>query len=386
MASTTIDAQDLTEDQEMARQSARDFAEKRLKPLARQFDEEEHIPRELYAEAAELGFFGMVYPPEVGGLGLDYVAYALVMEELSRMSAAFSVAVTVHNSLFGSALINYGTAEMKAKWLEKCAKGELIGAYSLSEPGSGSDAGSLICAAKREGDHFILNGTKSWVSTAEHADLFLTFVSTDKTKGSRGVSCLIVEKGTPGFTLGNPEKKMGIRGSDTRELIFKDAKVPAANLIGVQDEGFKVALSALDFGRIGIAAQAVGIAQAAFEEAVSYAKQRKQFGKTLNEFQGTQFKLADMAMKTAAARLLTLDAARTMSAGRKATQKASMAKLFASETANQVAYQAVQIHGGNGYVREFPVERYFRDARITEIYEGTSEVQRLVIARELLKA
>jgi alkylation response protein AidB-like acyl-CoA dehydrogenase len=385
MGSTTIDASELTEEQEMTRQSARDFAEKRLKPLAQKFDEEEFIPRELYAEAAELGFFGMVLPEEFGGLGLDYVAYALAMEELSRASAAFSVAVTVHNSLVGNAILAFGTPEQKSRWLPKMAKGELLAAYSLSEPGSGSDAGSLIASARLDGDHFIANGAKSWVSTAEHADLVLTFFSTDKAKGSRGVSCLVVEKGTPGMTLGKKEKKLGIRGSDTREILYKDAKIPAANLLGAKDEGFKVALSALDCGRIGIAAQAVGIAQAAFEEAVSYAKQRKQFGKTLTEQQATQFKLADMAMKVSAARLLTHDAARTLGAGKRATQKASMAKLFASETANQVAYQALQIHGGNGYIREFPVERYFRDARITEIYEGTSEIQRLVIARELLR-
>ena len=376
---------ELTEEQKMARDSAREFAEKKLKPHAQKFDEEEDVPREIYSSAAELGFFGLLLPEKYGGLALDHVGYALVMEELARGCAGFQVCLTVHNSLVSSAISNFGTESQKDQWLPKLASGEWIGAYSLSEPGSGSDAGSLRCAARLEGGHYVINGTKAWVSSAGFADLFLVFVSTNKEKGSRGVSCLVVPKGLPGFSVGKKEKKMGIRASDTRELLFKDCKVPKENLLGVENEGFKIALTQLDNGRIGIAAQAVGIARAAFEEAVSYAKSRQQFGKALAEFQATQFKLADMAVRIEASRLLTLKAAALMSRGQKATQAASMAKLFASESANKVAYDALQIHGGNGYIREFPVERYFRDARVTEIYEGTSEVQRIVISREILR-
>lgn len=376
---------ELSEDQKMARDSAREFAEKRLKPLAQRLDEEEEIPRELYAQAAELGFFGMLLPEEHGGLGLDYVSYACVMEELARGCAAFQVCLTVHNSLVATAILRHGTKEQKARWLPKLARGEWIAAYSLSEPGSGSDAGSLSCSARPEGGHYVVDGTKSWVSSAGFADLFLVFVSTDRAKKSYGVSCLLVEKGTPGLTPGKKEKKMGIRASDTRELSFRDCRVPKENLLGTEGEGFKIALSQLDGGRVGIAAQAVGIAQAAFEEALAYAKDRRQFDKRIADFQGIQFKLADMAVGIDAARLLTRRAAALLDGGGRATKEASMAKLFASQTANRVAYDAVQIHGGNGYIREFPVERYFRDARVTEIYEGTSEIQRVVIARELLK-
>jgi len=376
---------ELTEDQRMARDSARDFAEKRLKPLAQKFDEEEAIPREVYEEAAALGFFGVLIPEAYGGLGLDHVAYALVMEEISRVCAAFQVCLTVHNSLVASAIVRLGTDAQKSKYLPRMAKGEWIAAYSLSEPGSGSDAGSLKASARLDGDHWVLDGIKSWVSSAGFADLFLVFVSTDKEKGSRGVSALLIEKGAPGLSLGKKERKLGIRGSDTRELHFQACRVPKDGLIGVRDEGFKVALSVLDNGRVGIAAQAVGLAQAALEEGLAYAKTRRQFGKALSEFQAIQFKLADMAKNVEAARLLTLNAARILSQGKKATKEASMAKLFASEAANRAAYDALQIHGGSGYVRELPIERYFRDARITEIYEGTSEIQRLVIARELLR-
>ncbi len=374
----------LSDDQQAARDSAREFAEKRLKPLAQKFDEEEEIPRAVYAEAAALGFFGLMVPESYGGLGLDPVAYACVMEELARGSAAFQICLTVHNSLACGALMKAGSEEQKKKYLPKMAAGEWIGAYSLSEPGSGSDAGSLTTTAALDGSDYLLNGTKAWVSSAVFADVFVVFVSTDRAKGSRGISCLLVEKGTPGMTLGKKEKKMGVRGSDTREISFRDGRVPAAQLLGQKGAGFGIALSLLESGRVGIAAQAVGVAQAAFDEALSYAKQRRQFGKALSEFQATQFKLADMALGIEAARLLTWRAAAALAAG-KATREASMAKLFASETANRVATQAVQIHGGNGYIREFAVERYFRDARVSEIYEGTSEVQRMVIARELLR-
>jgi len=375
----------LSEDQEMAREAAREFAEKRLKPRALEFDEAEAIPKDVYQEAAELGFLGLMVPDEYGGMGLDPVGYACVMEELARGCASFQVGLSVHNSLACGALTHFGTKEQKDKYLEKLATGQLIGAYSLSEQGAGSDAGSLRMPAVKDGEHYVLNGSKAWVTNAGFADLFVVFVSTDKSKGSRGVSCILVEKDAGGFSLGKKEKKMGLRGSDTRELIFSDCRVPASNLMGKENEGFKVALGLLDSGRIGIAAQSVGIAQAAFEEALAYSRERVQFGKALSELQATQFKLADMAMMIDASRLLYMRAAAKFGAGERVTRQASMAKLLASETANKVAYQAVQLHGGNGYVREFPVERYFRDARITEIYEGTSEIQRIVISRDVLK-
>lgn len=375
---------ELTEEQEMARETARNFAEKRLKPLAQKFDEEETIPRELYSEAAELGFFGLLVPEEHGGLGLDPIAYACAIEELARASAAFPICLSVHNSLVCKAVLGHGTEEQK-KLLPKLASGEMIGAYSLSEQGAGSDAGSLRCSAKKDGEGYVINGTKAWVSSAGFADLFVVFASTDPSQGSRGVSCLLLEKGAQGLTVGKKERKMGVRGSETNELAFQDCRVPAGGLLGTENEGFKIALSVLDGGRIGISAQSVGIAQAALEEAVAYAKERVQFGKPIAKFQATQFKIADMALAVEAARLLTRRAAAVIGSGKRATREASMAKLFASQTANRVAFDAVQIHGGNGYIREFPVERYFRDARVTEIYEGTSEVQRIVISRELLK-
>jgi alkylation response protein AidB-like acyl-CoA dehydrogenase len=325
-----------------------------------------------------------MFPEEYGGLGLDYVTYAIAMEELARGNAAFQVGVTVHNSLVCSGIIKFGTKEQKDKYLHKAAKGELIGAYSLSEQGSGTDAGSLKCRAEDKGDHYLLNGTKAWVTNAGFADFFLVFVSTDPALKNKGITALIVDKGAPGFTLGKKELKLGIKASDTRELIFQNCKVPKNALVGKVNEGFKIAMMQLDNGRISIAAQAIGIAQAAFEEAVSYAKQRQQFGKAIADFQMTQVKIAQMAMNIDAARLLTYRAAALMSKGVKCTKEASMAKLFASQMCNKVCFDALQIHGGNGYVREFPVERLFRDARITEIYEGTTEVQHLIIAREVL--
>ena len=376
--------QETDESRQMVRESAREFAEKRLKPTAQEYDEHEAIPRALYEECGELGFMGVMFPEQYGGLGLDYVTYAIAMEELARGNAAFQVGVTVHNSLVCSGIIKFGTPEQKERYLHKAAKGKLIGAYSLSEQGSGTDAGSLKCRAEDKGDHFLLNGTKAWVTNAGFADFFLVFVSTNPELKNKGISALLVDKDTAGFTLGKKELKLGIKASDTRELIFKDCKVPKTQLVGKLNEGFKIALTQLDNGRVSIAAQAVGIAQAAFEEAVSYAKQRQQFGKALAEFQLTQAKIARMAMDIDAARLLTYRAASLMAQGKKCTKEASMAKLFASQACNRICFDALQIHGGNGFVREFPVERYFRDARITEIYEGTSEVQHLIIAREVL--
>jgi len=375
---------ELSESMAMLKESARSFADKRLKPGAQEWDEHEAIPDAVYKEAAELGFFGLSVPEEFGGLGVDPLAYAVAMEELARGSASLQVCITVHNSLVCAAIAKHGTDAQKKKYLPKMAAGEWIGAYSLSEPGSGTDAGSLSTSCVDAGDHYVVNGTKSWVTSGGFASVFLVFVSTNKEAGSRGITCLLVDKDTPGFSAGKKEKKMGLRASDTRELVFQNAKIPKSQLLGQVGGGFKIAMSQLDSGRIGIAAQAVGIAQAALEEAVAYAKQRKQFGKKLAEFQLTQAKIADMATNIEAARLLVYRAAANLARGNKCTKEASMAKSFASRIANKACFDAVQIHGGNGYVREFPVERFFRDVRVTEIYEGTTEVQSLIVAREVL--
>ncbi len=371
---------------EMARKTARDFAEKRLKPNAAAWDEAEEIPREFYGEAAELGFLGMMVPEEFGGLGLDYASYAGAMEELARGAAAFQVGLTVHNSLVCGAILAAGTDEQKKLYLPRLASGEWIGAYCLSEPGAGTDAGSLKTAAVPAGDSYILNGAKAWVTNGGFASLFLVFVSTDPSRGNKGISCLLVERDRPGIHVGKKEKKLGIRASDTREIRFENCRVPRSALVGEENQGFKVAMKVLDRGRVAIAAQSVGIARAAFDEAVAYAKERRQFGRPISEFQMIQMKIARMAMEIDAAKLLVERAAGLLSAGLPCTKEASMAKLFASQTANRAAFDAIQIHGGNGYTREFAVERLYRDARITEIYEGTSEIQHLIIAREVLGA
>lgn len=376
----------LNESQEMVRDSAREFAEKRLKPTAFECDEKEAIPKELYAEAAELGFFGIMIPEEFGGLGLDYLSYCLAMEELARGNAAFQVCLAVHNSLVSSAIVRFASDEQKKKYLPKLASGEIIAAYSLSEQGAGSDAAGLKCTAFKDGDHFVVSGTKAWITNGGFADFFIVFVMTSPELGKKGISCLIVEKGTPGFSLGKKEKKLGIKASDTREISFQKCRIPVANLVGKEGDGLKIAFTQLDNGRVSIASQSIGIARAALEEAISYTKERKQFGKAIAEFQNTQFKLADMSVSIEAAKLLTYRVAEMMTRGEKCTRESSTAKLFASQMCNRVVYDALQMHGGNGFVREFPVERYFRDARITEIYEGTSEIQKIIIARELLKA
>jgi alkylation response protein AidB-like acyl-CoA dehydrogenase len=375
----------LTEDQIMFRDSAKEFAEKRLAPIAEEMDAKSEMPEALLKEAAELGYFGLLAPEEFGGLSVDTLSYTLVIEEIAKACAGFAVPLSVHNSLVIKAIEKYGTDEQKQEYLPKLASGEIIGAYSLSEPNSGTDAGSLSCQAIADGDDFVFNGTKSWVSTARYAGTFIVFVLTDPEKGSKGISAILVPPGIDGMNMGAAEKKLGIKCSDTREISFMDARVPKANLLGEENRGFKVALSLLDNGRIGIAAQALGIAQAAFDEALKYSKERKQFGQTLASFQAIQFKLADMATQIDAARLLVYRAAVLMDAEGRHTREISMAKLYASEVANFVANEAVQIHGGYGYVKEYPVERYFRDARVTEIYEGTSEAQRIVISRDLLR-
>ncbi|MBI4249201.1 MAG: acyl-CoA dehydrogenase family protein [Elusimicrobia bacterium] len=377
---------ELNEQQKLLQESAREFAERLVAPRAQTFDDEEAIPPELYAEIGRSGYFGLLVPEEHGGLEVDAVSYVCVMEELAKACAGLQVGLSVHNSLVCRALLEFGSPEQKKNYLPRLARGEIIGAYSLTEPASGTDAGSLRCGARADGDCYVLNGSKSWVTNAGIAGLIVLFVSTDKSKGSRGISCLLLEKGAPGFSIGAKEKKMGIRASDTRELSLQNCRVPKSALLGRENEGFKIALNLLDNGRIGIAAQAVGIAQAAYEKALAYSKTRIQFGAPISGFQAVQFKLADMALQIESARLLTYRAAWMKDKGLRCSKEISMAKLAASECANRVAYQAVQIHGANGYSREYAVERFFRDARVTEIYEGTSEAQRMVISREILKS
>jgi alkylation response protein AidB-like acyl-CoA dehydrogenase len=375
----------LSEDHIMMQEFGMEFAAKRLFPIAEEMDAKGEMPKEMIEEAAELGFFGLQVPEQYGGQGVDTLSYALIIEQLSRACAGFAIMISVHNSLVVKAIENFGTEEQKQEYLPKLASGEIIGAYSLSEPNSGTDAGSLQCQAIADGDNYIFNGTKSWVTSAGMAGLFVVFALTDPEKGPKGISAILVPPGLEGMQLGAPEKKMGLKCSDTRELSFVDAKVPRANLLGEENHGFKIALSLLDNGRVGVGSQALGIAQRAFEEALQYSKERKQFGQPLCNFQAIQFKLADMATQIDAARLLVYRAAMLKDEEGRHGREISMAKLFASETANFVADQAVQIHGGYGYVKEYAVERYFRDARVTEIYEGTSEAQRMVISRDLLK-
>jgi len=375
----------LTEEQELFRKTAREFAEKELGPIAKQVDESAQPPLENIKKLGELGYLGMTVPEEYGGIGADNVSYVLVMEELSKACASTSTAVTVNNSLVNDPIVIFGTEEQKRKYLPDLASGNKIGAFSLSESESGTDAGSLKTRAIEDGKGYRLNGIKCWVTNAGFADVFLIFASTDPAAGNRGISCFIVERGTEGFTIGAEEEKMGIRGSSTCELILEDCFVPAQNLLGEKNRGFKVAMVTLNGGRIGIAAQALGIAQAALDEAVKYAKERKQFGRPICEFQAIQFMLAEMETKVEAARYLTYRAAWKKDRGEDYAKESAIAKLFASQIANEVADCAVQIHGGYGYTKDYKVERLYRDARITEIYEGTSEAQKMVISRYLLE-
>jgi alkylation response protein AidB-like acyl-CoA dehydrogenase len=376
---------ELSEVQRMVKEATADFAKNSLHPKAEEFDQNEEIPQQIYKELAGLGYMGMLLPEEYGGSNLDFVSYICAMEEFAKACAALEIALSVHNSLVCDAILKFGTDEQKKKYLPSLARGEKIGAYSLTEPGSGTDAGSLRTSAVLQGDHYLVNGTKTFVTNGGIADVFVVFVSTKPEVKSKGISCLLVEKGVEGFSIGTKEKKMGIKGSDTRELSFADCKIPKENLLGEENKGFKVALSLLNSGRIGVGAQCVGIAQAAFEESLKYSKERVQFGQPICNFQAIGFKLADMATEIDAARLLVHRAAHLKSKGEKCNIEASMATLFASEMDNRVVNEAVQIHGGYGYMKEYPVERYFRDARVTEIYEGTSEAQRIVISRDLLK-
>jgi butyryl-CoA dehydrogenase len=363
----------LNEEQQMIRDAARDFADSVLAPLAEQ--------------AGELGFAGMLVPEAYGGSELGSVALSLALMEISRACASTGVTLSVHNSLVCGAILQYGTEEQKQKLLAPLASGEMLGAYSLSEAEAGSDAAALRTLAKRDGDHYVINGTKLWVSHGTHSGVFVVFVRTDPEADPphRGISALIVPRETEGFAIGKSEDKMGLRGSSLTELIFEDAKVPVENLLGEEGRGFHLAMSMLNAGRIGIGAQSVGIARACLDASLKYANERVQFGKPIRKFQAVQWKFAEMATQIEASRLLVLQAAWLKDNGHPLVTEASMAKLTASRTANYCAKEAVQIHGGAGYTRDFPVERYMRDARATEIYEGTTEIQKLVIARQLMK-
>jgi len=376
---------ELSDEQKMIRDAARDFAETELKPGVIERDEHQLFPAEQVKKLGELGFLGMMVDPKYNGAGLDAISYVLAMEELSKIDASASVVVSVNNSLVCFGLEKYGSEEQKEKYLKPLAAGEIIGAFCLSEPEAGSDATSQRTIAEDKGDHYLLNGTKNWITNGGTASVYLVIAQTHPEKGSKGINVLIVEKGLEGFTIGPKENKMGIRGSDTHSLHFNDVKVPKENRIGEDGFGFKFAMQTLDGGRIGIAAQALGIAAGAYELALNYAKERKAFGKPISELQAISFKLADMATDIEGARLLVMKAAWLKDQGLPYAKNASMAKLKASEVAMKTTIEAIQIHGGYGYVKEYHVERLMRDAKITQIYEGTSEIQKLVIAREVLK-
>ena len=379
----------LTEEQEMVRKMARDFAQKEVAPIAAEMDEKGEVPFGNIKKMGRLGLLGLTAPEEYGGGGADTVSYVVALEEIAKACASTAVVMAVQNSLVNYALARFGTEEQKRKFLVPLAQGEKIGAYALTEPEAGSDAAAIRTRAVRDGDEYVINGTKHFITNGGFADIVILYATVDPSKGYRGITAFIVEKGTPGFSTGKEENKMGIRATNTCELIFQDCRVPVANRLGDEGQGFKIALSALDAGRIGIGAQAVGIAQAAYEAALEYAKTRVQFGQPIAQLQAIQWMLADMATRIEAARLLVYKAAlakdEAQKTGARFSKEAAMAKLFASETAGFVTDCALQIHGGYGYMKDYPLERYYRDARITRIYEGTNEIQRLVIARSILR-
>jgi alkylation response protein AidB-like acyl-CoA dehydrogenase len=375
----------LTSEHTMIRDAAREFAQKEIAPIAAQFDESGEFPHDTIRKMGALGFMGIEVPEEYGGAGMDTLAYVLAMEEICKVDAAHGVIMSVHNSLYNYGIIKYGTEEQKRKYATPVASGQAIGAYSLTEPMSGSDAGTMRSRAVRDGDDYIINGRKSWVTSGPVADYVVLFCLTDPEKKQKGISAFLIDSRLPGFVRGKKEPKLGIRASATSELIFEDYRCPVEDRLGEEGEGFKIAMTVLDAGRIGIATQALGIAEAAYEASVGYAREREAFGRKIGQFQGISFKIADMKTRIEASRLLIYNAALAKEnfkkTGARYSQQAAMAKLFASETAMFVTHAAVQIHGGMGYSKELPVERYFRDAKITEIYEGTSEIQRLVISR-----
>ena len=380
----------LSKEHEMARTLFREFAEKEVRPLAQEVDETEEFPRETVEKMAKLGFLGIPVPKEYGGQGCDPLTYAMCVEELSKVCGTTGVIVSAHTSLCCDPIMTYGTEEQKQKYLVPLAKGEKLGAFGLTEPGAGTDAQGQQTKAYLDGDEWVLNGSKIFITNGKEADVYVIFAVTSVVEDKRGrkkkmISAFIVEKGTPGFTFGTKEKKMGIRGSSTYELIFTDCRIPKDNLLGAEGKGFGIAMHTLDGGRIGIAAQALGLAEGALERTVDYVKERKQFGRAIGAFQNTQFQLADMATKVECAQLLVYKAAMAKATQKVYSVEAAKAKLYAAEVAMEVTTKAVQLHGGYGYTREYDVERMMRDAKITEIYEGTSEVQRMVISGALLK-
>jgi alkylation response protein AidB-like acyl-CoA dehydrogenase len=374
---------DLNAEQSDIRDMVRRFTEQEIAPYADEWDENHHFPREIYSRLGELGLMGMTAPETYGGSMLSRLSAALAYEELAKGEMATAVGLSVHNMTTGS-IANFGDEEQRRRWVPRLASGEFLGGFSLSEAGSGSDAASLQCRAERNGDTYILNGSKMWATNGGEADLYLLWARTQPGRGSSGITCFVVEKDTPGFSYGKTERKMGLRSSPTRELIFENCAVPVANRIGQENQGFKIALASLDNGRINIGAIAIGVAQAAFDIASNYARERQQFGKPIGAFQGIQFMLADMAMKIEAARLLVYEAAYKFDQGQNTSMAAAMAKCFATDTAMEVTTNAVQVLGGAGYVRDYPLERYMRDVKAAQIFEGTNQIQRVVIARTLL--
>jgi alkylation response protein AidB-like acyl-CoA dehydrogenase len=375
---------DVSEDQRLIRDTVRELCRREFAPHAERWDREAIVPNEALSVLAENGFLGMAIPEEWGGVGYDSRTVALVIEEIARVSAALAIMISVHNSVGAVPVLRFGNDEQKRRYLPRLVSRELS-AFSISEPGAGSDAGHLQANAVRQDGHYLLNGSKNWVTNGQQAGIYLVFVRTDKDAGNRGISAFIVERGAPGLVVGRAEDKMGLRGSDTVSLSFHDLKVPVENRLGAEGDGFRIALSALDAGRIGVAAQSLGVMTAAFAEAVKYAQQRSAFGQPLAKIQAIQFKLAEMERRIHCARLLIQRAAWLKDSGQPFSREGAMAKVYASEAATWVTHQAIQVHGGYGYVKEYAVERYYRDARVMEIYEGTSEIQRLVIARSLLK-
>jgi len=375
----------LSDEQRMIQETARDFANNEIAPVADRHNREGKFPLEIVKRLGKMGFLGMSVPEEYGGTGAGNLALVLALEEINRVCASTGVTMSVQNSLVNAPILHWGNEDIKRKFLPRLATGEHLGAYALSEPGSGSDAAGLVTSAVKDGNDYILNGTKNFITTGAEADVVLVLARTDTSHKTRGITAFVIERGTRGFTVGKKEDKLGLRASSTVQLIFEDARVPAAHVLGEVGSGFKIAMHTLDGGRIGIAAQGVGIAQACLDASIKYAGEREAFDQPIGKFQAIQFKIANMAMRVEAARLLVYNAARLKDEGKPHGMEAAMAKLFASEAANDAARDAVQIHGGAGYLEDFPVERFFRDARITEIYEGTSEIQRIVIARHVLK-
>ncbi|RID87395.1 acyl-CoA dehydrogenase [Peribacillus asahii] len=371
-----------TEEQQMMRNMVRDFAKEHISPFIANMENGE-FPREVLYKMGELGLMGIPIPEKYGGAEMDFMSYIIAIHEISKVSPTIGVILSVHTSVGTNPIVYFGTEEQKQRYVPKLASGEWLGAFCLTEPSAGSDAASLKTKAVKEGDYYRINGSKVFITNAGEADVYIVFASTDPSKGSKGVSAFIVEKGTPGLIFGKDEHKMGLHGSRTLQLSFEDMRIPAANLLGQEGEGFKIAMANLDVGRIGIAAQALGIAEGAYQHAVQYAKERIQFGKPIAMQQGIGFKLADMATAIEASRLLIYQAASLRAQGLPCSKQASMAKLFASKTAVEVTTEAIQVFGGYGYTKEYPVERYFRDAKVTEIYEGTSEIQRIVISKHL---